>query len=172
MVSLAPKKRSIGARSGMTSAIIASEKTSSMAKHVRKMRCASSCFPSPIRMPISGEPPHEIQTAADPTIVTTGPQTPTPARAISPTPAICPMYILSTMLYSTLTNCASMLGSAIFSTSELVLSRPRSFSFFMVYPSRYKFPNFNYSFFKNKHQPGKIVFPILPYFLNCFSSFV
>ena len=119
-------------------------------------------------MPISGEPPHEIQTAADPTIVTTGPQTPTPASAISPTFAICPMYILSTMLYSTLTNCASMLGSAVFKTSEPISSRPRSFSFFMAHPSRYKFPNFNYSFFKNKHQPGKTVFPILPSFLNCF----
>ena len=97
------------------------------------MRFASSGLPSPMRMPINGDAPHDIHTAAEPTMVTTGPQTPTPASAVSPAPAMWPMYILSTMLYSTLTNCASMLGSAVRQTSAPTSSRPRSFSLF-IYP--------------------------------------
>ena len=123
----------------MTSAIIASENASSMQNPVRRMRLASSGLPSPMRIPISGDAPHEIHTAAEPTIVTTGPQTPTPASAVSPTPAMWPMYILSTMLYSTLTNCASMLGSAVRQTSAPISSRPRSFSFFIVVHSPLRF---------------------------------
>ena len=80
-----------------------------------------------MRMLISGAPPTPISEAADPIIVTTGPHTPTPASARSPTPGIWPMYMRSTMLYSTLTNCASMLGSAILKTSGPIGSLPRSF---------------------------------------------
>ena len=42
-------------------------------------------------------------------------------------PAMLPMYILSTMLYSTLTICASMVGMASRQTSGKILSRPKSF---------------------------------------------
>ena len=183
----------MGSRSGMTSAIIASENASSMTKPVRRMRFASSGLPSPMRIPISGDAPHDIHTAAEPTMVTTGPQTPTPASAVSPAPAMWPMYILSTMLYSTLTNCASMLGSAVRQTSAPTSSRPRSFSLF-IYPvsffircgrrstrpqassfsnSRMKpsgfFLDFYYIFFPRKHQPRGPAFPFRAVFLNCFS---
>ena len=69
-------------------------------------------------------------------MVTTGPHTPTPARATSPISGMLPMYILSTMLYSTLTNCPSMLGMAMRHTSRLILSLPRSFSTAMLYTSQ------------------------------------
>ena len=140
----------------MTSAIIASENASSMQNPVRRIRLASSGLPSPMRMPSSGDAPHEIHTAAEPTIVTTGPQTPTPASAVSPTPAMWPMYILSTMLYSTLTNCASMLGSAVRQTSAPISSRPRSFSFFIVHSPLHFFRIFIIAFlfpFRNRAAP-------------------
>ena len=132
------------------------------------MRFASSGLPSPMRMPISGDAPHEIHTAAEPTIVTTGPQTPTPASAVSPTPAMWPMYILSTMLYSTLTNCASMLGSAVRQTSApIVIPAKVVPSFFIVVHSPASFfPNFYYSFFVPVSQPGGVGFPIRAVFMR------
>ena len=62
------------------------------------MRAASSSRPSPMRMLISGAPPTAMRNATEPAIVTTGPQTPTPASAASPSPGMWPMYIRSTML--------------------------------------------------------------------------
>src|SRR5699024_6835654 len=76
--------------------------------------------------------------ATEPTIVITGPQTPAPASAISPMPAMLPMYIRSTMLYRTLTNWASMLGMATRQTSLPIGSSPRSFSCLIDIPSPQK----------------------------------
>ena len=81
-----------------------------------------------MRMLTRGAPPTPTKTATEPTIVTTGPHTPTPARAVSPISGMLPMYIRSTMLYSTLTNCPSMLGMAMRHTRRLTLSFPKSFS--------------------------------------------
>ena len=87
-------------------------------------------------MLISGAPPTPMSEATEPTIVITGPQTPTPASAISPMPAMLPMYIRSTMLYRTLTNWASMLGMATRQTSLPIGSCPQ-----IVFLShRYTFP--------------------------------
>ena len=87
------------------------------------------------------------------------------------------MYILSTMLYSTLTNCASMLGSAVRQHQRAnVVAAEVSLSFhlsrFLFYPLRtalntpadfiaFKFTDeairffldFYYVFFPRKHQP-------------------
>ena len=63
-------------------------------------------------------------------MVTMGPQIPTPARAISPISGIFPIYILSTILYRTLTNWATMLGRASPSTRPRILS----LSSFVVIP--------------------------------------
>ena len=45
-----------------------------------------------------GAPPTPTRKAKAPSMVTTGPQTPTPARAVSPVSGMLLMYILSTML--------------------------------------------------------------------------
>ena len=47
-------------------------------------------------MLISGAPPIPTRNATEPTIVTTGPQTPAPASAMSPDPGIFPIYMRST----------------------------------------------------------------------------
>ena len=49
------------------------------------------------------------------------------ASACVPLLGILPMYIRSTMLYSTLTSCESMEGTAKVQTRPLMLSDPRSF---------------------------------------------
>ena len=49
-------------------------------------------------MLMSGAPPTPTRKAKAPSMVTTGPQTPTPARAVSPVSGMLLMYILSTML--------------------------------------------------------------------------
>ena len=51
-----------------------------------------------MRMAISGAPPMPIKKAKEEMRVTIGPQTPAPARAISPTSLMFPIYIRSTML--------------------------------------------------------------------------
>ena len=95
------------------------------------MRDASFSFFSPSRMPSSGAPPTPMREENAPIMVRMGPQTPTPASARSPTEAMWPMYIRSTMLYRTLTNCASMLGKAIRGTSFPIGSVPRWFTVFI-----------------------------------------
>ena len=62
------------------------------------MRRASSGLPAPMFMLMSGAPPTPTRKAKAPSMVTTGPQTPTPARAVSPVSGMLLMYILSTML--------------------------------------------------------------------------
>ena len=54
-------------------------------------RLASFRLPSPMRMLTRGAPPTPMREATEPTMVTTGPQTPTPARARSPTWGMLPM---------------------------------------------------------------------------------
>jgi len=70
-----------------------------------------------MRMLISGPPPKPISAPSAVIIVTTGAQTPTPASAASPAPAMWPTYIRSTTLYNILTNCASIAGIASCKTS-------------------------------------------------------
>ncbi len=128
MASLAPNSRSMGSRKGRIPPISRAENTRSIKKQLASTRFASFKLPSPMRMLTRGAPPTPTKTATEPTIVTTGPHTPTPARAVSPISGMLPMYIRSTMLYSTLTNCPSMLGMAMRHTRRLTLSFPKSFS--------------------------------------------
>ena len=84
-----------------------------------------------MRMAIRGDPPSPTSVAKEVSSVTMGPQTPTPARATLPISGKFPMYIRSTMLYSTLTSWASIVGTASPSTSRKTGPLPRSFSFFV-----------------------------------------
>ena len=157
VASLAPKNSSIGRRMQNSTAVSASDSVQSMRKALARMARASSFFPSPRRMLMSGAPPTPMSEATELTIVMTGPQMPTPARASSPTPAMLPMYMRSTMLYSTLTNCASMLGSATRSTSGPIGSRPRSFACFM-FPYPFVFPTWRAArspYYSARRQKGK-----------------
>ena len=74
----------MGRRRGKHTAIRAREHTLSMRKLLERMRRASSVFPAPMRMLMRGAPPTPMREAKAPIRVTTGPQTPTPARAVSP----------------------------------------------------------------------------------------
>ena len=63
------------------------------------------------------------------------------------------MYILSTMLRSTLTNCRQDVLQRRAPDQRPISSRPRSFSFFIVVHSRFVFSEFYYSFlfpFRNR----------------------
>ena len=71
---------------------------SSRQKQLATICLAPRSFFCPRRMLISGAPPTPIQLAKEVIKVTIGPQTPTPARARPPVPAILPMYMRSTML--------------------------------------------------------------------------
>ena len=82
----------------------------------------------PMRMLISGPPPKPISAPSAVIIVTTGAQTPTPASAASPAPAMWPTYMRSTTLYNILTNCASMAGIASCKTSFPTGAVPRGLS--------------------------------------------
>lgn len=99
------------------------------------MRFAPSLSPAPMRMLTRGEPPTPTRKATEPIMVTMGPHTPAPARARLPTSGMLPMYMRSTTLYKTLTNCASMLGTAMRSTSRRMGSRLRSFSILTIHTS-------------------------------------
>ena len=74
----------MGSRRGNTAAVSATALTHSIKKLLERMRRASSVFPAPMRMLIRGAPPTPMREAKAPIMVTTGPHTPTPARAISP----------------------------------------------------------------------------------------
>ena len=74
----------MGWRRGNTTAISATEQTHSIRKLLERIRRASSVLPAPMRMLMSGAPPTPMREAKAPIRVTTGPQTPTPARAVSP----------------------------------------------------------------------------------------
>ena len=69
-------------------AVITTAHTHSIKKQLFRMRWASSRLPAPMRMLISGAPPMPMREAKAPIMVTTGPQTPTPARATSPMSAM------------------------------------------------------------------------------------
>ena len=128
VASLAPKNISMCSLTGKKTAMSNNEKTQSIKKQFAKMIFAFFKLPSPIRMLINVPPPIPIKDDTEPIIVMTEPHTPTPASARSPTSAMFPMYMRSTTLYKTFTNCASILGSAIRSTSLPIGSFPRSFS--------------------------------------------
>ena len=106
-------------------------------KQVESIFSASSSLFAPSLMLTRGPPPMPTNRARAEIMVTMGPQTPTPARAISPIPSIFPIYILSTILYRTLTNWAIMLGMARLNTRSLILSLPRSFVNFILFPTPY-----------------------------------
>ena len=74
------------------------EHTASMRTQLVRIRSAAFLSPCPIFMLISGAPPIPTRNATEPTIVTTGPQTPAPASAMSPEPGIFPIYMRSTIL--------------------------------------------------------------------------
>ena len=112
------------------------ENTRSIKKQLASTFLAAERSSSPMRMLTRGAPPTPTSTATEPTMVTTGPRHPHAGQGHVPISGMLPMYILSTMLYSTLTNCPSMLGMAMRHTSRLILSLPRSFSTAMLYTSQ------------------------------------
>ncbi len=59
-----------------------------------------------------GAPPMDTSMAKALIKIIMGNVTPSPASAYVPMPSMCPTYILSTMLYSKLTSCASTHGTA------------------------------------------------------------
>ena len=88
---------SIGLWNGKTAAVSTTAQMHRMRKLLERMRLASSVRPAPMLMLISGAPPTPTRKAKAPSMVTTGPQTPTPASAVSPVTGMLLMYILSTM---------------------------------------------------------------------------
>ena len=82
----------------------------------------------------SGAPPSPTNVPKEDSSVTMGPQMPAPASAVSPMSGMFPIYMRSTMPYSTLTSCATMAGIASRSTSRGILSLPKSFVRFMPVP--------------------------------------
>ena len=69
--------------------------------------------PSPLVMEKRGAPPEETKPAKALIKEINGKATPTPERASVPDDGICPINILSTMLYVTLTSSAKNIGAAI-----------------------------------------------------------
>ena len=82
----------------MAAAVRMVERPSSMTKQLARIFLAPSWLFSPMRMAISGAPPMPIKKAKEEMRVTIGPHTPAPARAISPTSLMFPIYMRSTML--------------------------------------------------------------------------
>ena len=62
-----------------------------MSTQLESTRRASFKLPSPMRMLTKGAPPTPMREATEPIMVTTGPQTPAPAKARSPTSGMKPM---------------------------------------------------------------------------------
>ena len=83
---------------------------------------AFSLSPLPKYIDALGAPPKPASAAKAAIIVMSERQTPTPVNASSPIPSICPMYILSTRLYSRFINCAATAGSASLASSFPIFS--------------------------------------------------
>ena len=90
---------------------------------------ASSFLPLPSMMDALGAPPMLTRAAKAEMAMMTGKVTPTPVRALAPTPGRWPMYIRSTMLYNTLIIWAVMAGIARLNSNFPTLPEPRSTSF-------------------------------------------
>lgn len=177
----------------MTSAIIASENASSMTKPVRRMRFASSGLPSPMRIPISGDAPHDIHTAAEPTMVTTRPADAharqrrfTRARDVADVHSVHNTVQHAHKLRQHARQRRAPNQRANVVAAEVIFSF--HLSRFLFYPLRtalntpagfivFKFTDeairfflvFYYIFFPRKHQPRGPAFPFRAVFLNCFS---
>ena len=102
------------------------EKNTSMTKPLLRISFARSLSPSPIALAASGAPPPETKAENAAISVIIGEQSPSPPRAAAPTSGMLPMYILSTMLYSRLTTCASTHGMPMPRHSRHILSLPIS----------------------------------------------
>ena len=94
-----------------------------------RMFSASSFLPFPSMMDALGAPPMLTRAAKAEMAMMTGNVTPTPVRALAPTPGRWPMYMRSTMLYKTLMIWAVMAGTASLNSSRPTLPEPRSISF-------------------------------------------
>ena len=144
----------------------ATDKTNSIRKPLFRILRASRTLPSPMRIAIRGEPPIPTRDPKEDSRVTIGAQTPTPASARLPTPA--PMYMRSTMEYSTFTSWASIVGTARRSTRGKTASRPRSFvRFIRLQAARPGSPNhlyFSKSFSRRIRWPNssRRLFFVLP----------
>ncbi len=82
-----------------------------------RMRCALSLSPLPRAMEARGAPPAPTNTLNALTRVMIGRHSPIPVRDAAPISGICPMYILSTMLYKRLMSCATNVGMPMESIS-------------------------------------------------------
>ena len=83
----------------------------------------------PIKILALGAPPIPIRAAKADTIIIIGKQTPSPVNAAAPSPGMCPIYILSTILYSALTTCEMIDGTASTNNKCPIGSFPKSTSF-------------------------------------------
>ena len=97
MFSLAPKVMSSGLSRGRITAVSAAEMMSSIKRALERILRALSALPSPMHMANSGAPPMPTREAKEVIKVVTGAHTPTPASAKSPTCAMLPTKILSTI---------------------------------------------------------------------------
>ena len=79
-----------------------------------RLRCASpsSCCAAPRAIENSGMPPVPNRFANAVTISRIGKVRPTPVSALTESSGIWPMYMRSTILYRTLTSCATTIGMA------------------------------------------------------------
>ena len=98
MASLAPNHMSKWFFISRAITVIAADSTVRSRKQFARICLAARSFFSPSRILMRGEPPTPTKKATEEMRVTIGPQIPTPANAISPVPAILPIYILSTIL--------------------------------------------------------------------------
>ena len=117
VLSLAPNRRRISCPKSRNTAVSATASASIRSKQLPSVRSASSRSPLPSRMEARGAPPMPASAAKAEIARMAGSVTPTPVSAVAPMSGICPMYIRSTRLYSTLISCAVMAGAASRSSS-------------------------------------------------------
>ncbi len=126
MLSLAPKRRSNFSPVSKKKAVSTTEIASRTVKQLPRIRSAASLSPCPILIEAWGAPPIPMRALNAEIIMIIGKETPTPVSAAAPTSGMCPMYIRSTMLYSILTSCAAIAGSANRNSSFPIRSFPKS----------------------------------------------
>lgn len=116
---LAPNIISICFPKTRTTAVSMTAVKISRVKQFPSIFSASWSFFLPIIIAARGAPPIPARAANAVMATTTGIATPTPVSASAPAPSMCPMNILSTMLYRTFTICAVIAGRASLNSSPL-----------------------------------------------------
>ena len=110
--SLAPNNRRIIFPNPNMIPVRMTDKTISIHMQLPIAFSACSVSPFPIKIDAFGAPPILTSAAKAEIARITGAVTPTPAKADFPTSGICPINILSTILYKILMSCAATAGQA------------------------------------------------------------